>query len=231
MITRFTYFSFKYTSQPKKTMRHLHKRIFSSLLSLCFLLAFANCTKEQISEEVEEQLPINSFGIEVNGKAMEPGQIGNNECLRTYYGAWSARGNKPYFNIVAYVNPEGLKSDTARSRLDIQIMNVTGLGKYELTGSYLGNLEPYAYLSLKKPDGSSVRYLNKKGIASFYVEIEKFIPLPKTNLQGVIGSLHGTLYNEKNPADSIIIRRGKFTFNKTNHYDYNQCENYIPISR
>ena len=212
-------------------MKHLHNRIFISILSLGFLLSLANCTKEGIAEKVEEQLPINSFGMEVNGKTMEPGQIGDNECLRTYYGAWSARGNNPYFNIVAYVNPEGLKSDTARSRLDIQIMNVTDLGKYKLTGSYLGDLDPYAYLSLKKPDGSSVRYLNKKDIASFYVEFEKFIPLPNTNLQGVIGSFYGTLYNEKNPADSVTIVNGKFTFNKTNHYDYNQCENYIPITR
>ena len=212
-------------------MKHLLNRIFILLLSLGFLLSLANCTKEGISEKVEEQLPTNSFGMEVNGKAMEPGQIGNNECLRTYYGAWSARGNNPYFNIIAYVNPEGLKSDTARSRLDIQIMNVTGLGKYKLTGSYLGNLDPYAYLSLKKLDGSSTRYLNKKDIASFYVEFEKFIPLPNTNLQAVIGTFYGTLYNEKNPADSVIISNGKFTFNKTNHYDYNQCENYVPIPR
>ena len=210
-------------------MGHLHKRIFLSLLSLCFLLSFANCTKERISEEPEEQLPINSFGMEVNGKAMEPGQIGDNNCLRTYYGAWSAVDTKPYFNIVAYLNLEGLKSDTARSQLNIQIMNVTGLGKYKLTGSYLSNFDPYAYLSLKKPNGSSVRYLNKKDIGSFYVEFEKFIPLPNTNRQGVIGSFSGTLYNEKNPADSVIISRGKFTLNKTNHYNYNQCENYVPI--
>jgi hypothetical protein len=105
-------------------------------LLLGFLLSLANCTKEGISEKIAEQLPINSFGMEVNGKIMEPGQIGDNECLRTYYSAWSARGNNPYFNIVAYVNPEGLKSDTARSRLDIQIMNVTSLGKYKLPGSY-----------------------------------------------------------------------------------------------
>ena len=42
-------------------------------------------------------------------------------------------------------------------------------------------------------------------------------------LHGIKGSFAGTLYNEANPMDSLIISRGTFTLKKVNWYNFNQC--------
>ncbi|MEJ7559294.1 MAG: DUF5025 domain-containing protein [Pedobacter sp.] len=211
-------------------MKYFSNHISLQVALLSFVFFFSNCTREDISEVTKKALPVNTFGMRVNGKAWEPAQVGTNECLRTYHAAWS-KINYPYFNIVAYMNPEGLKTDSALNLLQLQIMNVTELGKYELMGSYLTDFKPYAFFLLKKPDGGFIRYVNKRDVASFYVEFERFIPRPRTDLHGVIGSFYGTLYNEANPLDSVIITSGRFTFNKTNHYDFNQCDYFVPVPK
>jgi len=204
-------------------MKTVYKRIFIQLLFLSIFVCLSSCNKEQVLLKPKKPLPLNTFAMEVNGQAWQPGQIGKDECMRTYYGAWSSL-DYSFFNIVAYRDPQGLADASSENALQIQIMNVTGLGKYELTGSYLESFKSHASFTVKKPDGSHVRYINRRDVSSFFVVFEKFIPVPKTDIKGVKGVFYGTLFNEVNPLDSITLTQGNFTFSRTNRYNFDQCD-------
>jgi len=204
-------------------MKTAYKRISIQVLFLGIFLSFSSCNKEPISLEPKKPLPLNTFAMEVNGQGWQPGQIGKDECMRTYYGAWSLL-DYPFFNIVAYRDPQGLTGARSENALQIQIVNVTGLGKYELTGSYLESFKSHVLFTVKKPDGSYVRYINKRNLASFSVVFEEFISVPKTDIKGVKGIFSGTLYNDVDPLDSITITQGNFMFNRPNRYSFDQCD-------
>jgi hypothetical protein len=204
-------------------MKTFYKQISIPMLFLSIFVSLSSCNKQQVSLEPKKPVPLNTFAVEVNGRAWLPEQIGKDECMRTYYGAWSSL-DYPFFNLVAYRDPQGLTGAGSENALNIQIMNVRGLGKYELTGSYLESFKSYAFFTMKKPDGSRVRYINRRDVSSFSVVFEAFIPLEKTNIQGVKGVFAGTLYNEVDPLDSIKLTHGDFTFNRPNRYSFNQCD-------
>jgi hypothetical protein len=205
-------------------MKTVYNRVLIQALFLCILISFASCNKEGVPLEPVKAHSLNTFGMEINGEAWEPGQIGKDECMRTYYGAWSSLNAIPFFNIVAYRDPTGLTGVKSENALQIQIMNVNGLGKYDLTGYYLESLKSNASFAVKKLDGTYVRYINRRGVPSFFVVFTKFITIPKTDIKGVEGSFYGTLYNEVDPLDSITLTKGNFTFNKPNRYNFDQCD-------
>ncbi len=51
---------------------------------------------------------------------------------------------------------------------------------------------------------------------------EVLAPVQGGVVQGIKGSFAGTLYNEANPMDSLIISRGAFTLKKVNWYNFDQ---------
>ncbi|MEQ7802050.1 DUF5025 domain-containing protein [Pedobacter sp. ASV1-7] len=177
-----------------------------------------------MSIEKKNPVLVNSFAMEVDGLLWQPGQVGKEECNRTFKGAWSSLGEKPFFNISAYRDAKGRTDADSENVLEIQVMNVRETGEYKLTGSYLESFKSYALFKITKQDGSSGMYSNKHDISSFTVSFEQFISRPGTNLKGVKGAFYGTLYNEKDPLDSIVIKRGAFVFKKTNEYNFRQCE-------
>lgn len=183
-----------------------------------------SCQKDSVFFEKKKSTPLNTFSMQVNGREWEPSQIGDDICRRTYNGAWSALGNTPFFNITAYRDPEAQTSYLAENSLDIQVMNIKGLGKYLLTGSYLGSRESYASFRVNKPNGIYVRYVTTPGKSYFVVEFKAFSPIPGTTLQAVKGVFNGTLYNDKDLRDSVIIDNGTFTFNRPNRYSFDQCD-------
>jgi len=205
-------------------MRTVYKRIYTQLLFLSFAALLSSCAKDQTSIEKKKPTPVNSFSMEVNGQEWQPGKKREDECSRTYNGAWSKLNLKPYFNISAYRDQNGKTGADSESLLEIQVMNVEGLGEYKLMGSYLKSFESYVYFIANQPDGSRSMYSNKHDSSSFTIRFEQFMERPNTELQGVKGVFFGTLYNVKNPLDSIVISKGAFTMQKTNWYNFNQCE-------
>lgn len=205
-------------------MIKVYKRIYTQFLFISFAALLSSCVKDQISMEEMKPVPVNSFAMEVNGKAWQPGQIGEDECMRTYNGAWSKTGNIPYFNIIAYWDPKGLTDVNSENVLNMQIFDVNQLGEYKLKGSYLESKASYVFFKVHKLDGSFTRYTNKRESSSFTVEFKEFIAVTYGSLKGVSGVFYGTLYNESNPLDSITITRGAFTLKKTNFYNFDQCD-------
>jgi hypothetical protein len=205
-------------------MRMSYKRVSIQVFLLSTIISLSSCHKDDVSVEEEKAPLVNSFAMELNGKAWQPGQIGKDECMRTYNGAWSSIGENPFYNITAYWDPKGVADHSSENILRLQIMNLRSLGEYKPRDSYIDPFKSYALFSVKKPDGSSIRYINKGNVASFSVVFQEFITLPNTSIQGVKGTFYGTLYNEVNPLDSITITRGTFTLKKTNWYNFDQCD-------
>ncbi len=191
------------------------------LLTGAMTLLFG-CVKEQITE-VKKPIRVNSFTMDVDGQEWEPGQLGDDDCIRTYNGAWSWIGENPYFNISAWRDPKGHIDIDSKNVLQIQVMNVKELGKYPIAGAYTKSFQSFAFFRVTKEDGSFIRYVNKTEKPSFIVDFKQFAPRPNTNLKSVDGVFSGILYNELNPLDSIVISNGTFTLKHTNGYNFDQC--------
>jgi len=200
----------------------LTKQIF--FLSLLLLLM--SCQKEDLAKEQNAQ-PLNSFSMQLNGRSWQPSQIGEDECMRTYHGAWSEVTQngvkKPYYTISAYRDSKALATAQSENGLRLQITNVQKTGTYNLTGSYQQSFDSYAVFSVRKPDGTYSRYINKVNKPSFVVEVSEFIPISGSSVTGIKGAFYGTLYNESNSLDSLTFTRGAFTLKKVNWYNFNQC--------
>lgn len=199
-------------------------RVFKPVLFISLIVLISSCVKDQMSIEKKNPVLVNSFAMEVDGQTWHPGQIDKEECHRTFKGAWSSLDEKHFFNISAYRDAKGRTDADSENVLQIQVMNVRGTGDYKLTGSYLESFESFAFFKITKQDGSSARYSNKHDISSFTVSFEDFISRSGTNLKGVKGAFYGTLYNDKDPLDSIVITKGAFIFKRTNESNFRQCE-------
>ncbi|MES2730235.1 MAG: DUF5025 domain-containing protein [Bacteroidota bacterium] len=196
------------------------------LLTLALLALLLSCQKEKVIQEQKPQ-PLNSFSMRLNGQVWQPSQIGKEVCMRTFHGAWSAvtenSQQKPFYTISAYKDPQAKVDYTSENAFKFQISNVKKTGLYEIKGSYTEDFSSYALFTINKPDGTYNRYVNKITHGSFFVEVSEFIPTPASELSGIRGTFYGTLYNEKNPLDSLIFQGGEFTLKKINWYNFNQC--------
>ncbi len=207
-------------------MLSIHALFMRYLLIICLMQGLSGCQKEELPEE-KNALPLNSFTMRLNGQAWEPSQIGEDACMRTFNGAWSAVGKngiqKPYYTIAAYRDPKATGDFKSENAFKLQITDVKKPGTYYLTGSYQQDFESYALFIVNKPDGTSVRYINKLNRPSFTVEVSDLIPLPESVINGIAGTFYGTLYNENNSLDSLTFSRGSFVLKKVNWYNFNQC--------
>ncbi|RYD86338.1 MAG: DUF5025 domain-containing protein [Sphingobacteriales bacterium] len=198
--------------------------LFRFLSILCFLTLAMGCSKDNSAPSAIKPRVVNTFAMQVNGRDWEPGKSGTAECNRTFNAAWSWLDGRPYFNITAYRDPNGNTGAQSNNILQLQVMDADATGSYALNGSYWESFSSHAVFRATKPDGSRVSYVNKRGSNTFKLVIDQFTPRPNTMLRGVKGSFSGTLYNEKDPLDSMDIKRGDFVFQRTNFYDFSQCE-------
>lgn len=198
--------------------------IFRSLIILICLNVFMSYTKENTAPEAIKPQIVNTFAMQVNGQDWEPGRFGKEPRNRTFNAAWSWLDRRPFFNISAYRDSNGKTGAESDNSLQLQIMDAGAAGSYGLRGSYLKSFSSHAFFWSTKPEGSKVRYVNSESSNAFKVVFEQFTERPNTTLKGVKGSFFGTLYNEKDPSDFIVIKRGYFSFQRTNGYDFRQCE-------
>ena len=201
-----------------------HPYIFRSLFILSILTVLISCNKENPAPEAIKVQLANSLAMQVDGQQWEPGGSAKEECFRTFNAAWSWLDRKPFFNISAYRDANGNTGAESENSLLIQIMDITLEGSYSIKGSYVESFTSHALFRTAKPDGSKATFVNSQTSNSFKVVFEQFMERPNTTLKGVKGSFSGTLYNEKDPSDSIVIKKGSFVFKRTNGYDFRQCE-------
>lgn len=195
-----------------------------TLLALVLAITIISCSKEIPAPVDKKPQTVNSFAMQLGGKNWEPGIIGTGPCSRTFNATWSWLDGKPFFNISAYSDPSGKTGAESENGLLIQVMDVQATGSYFLTGSYLKSFSSNAVFWTRKPDGSRARYINVETSQPFRVVFEQFTDRPNTTLKGVSGYFYGTLHNEKDPSDSVTIKKGEFVFHRTNWYDFSQCE-------
>ncbi len=206
------------------------------LPAIGLLILLLACGTEDVKKEQKPQ-SVNAFRMLLNGAPWEPSRIGQDECMRTFGGAWSSAtdntGKRPYYTVWAYQDPRWESEDSEDGDVPeyesdniflFQVMDVWEPGRYSITGSYKDHISSYARFHVQKPGGTSKLYVNKANSSSFVVEISEICaPLSELPVNGIKGSFYGTLYNEANPQDSLTIRRGEFTLKKINWYNFNQC--------
>jgi hypothetical protein len=204
--------------------------LIKRLLPLGLMLIMASCGKEDRPEP--PSIPRhNSFSMTLNGTAWQPSQLGPDTCARTYKAKWAevqtSRGLMPYYTISAYRDPQAAATPQSENAFTLQFTEVLAPGVYSITGGYQHDFESYAVFTINRPNGTFSRYVNKQVNSAFRVEVSEFIPLPVANVaaKGVKGTFSGTLYNENNSSDSLVINRGSFTFMLlgTDVPNYNQC--------
>ncbi|MBC7923228.1 MAG: DUF5025 domain-containing protein [Ferruginibacter sp.] len=190
------------------------------------LILLLSCQKKEIAKEQKPQ-PLNSFSMQLNGQAWQPSTVEQDQCMRTFKGAWSSvteKGEeKPYYTIWAYKDPRAVGIYGSENAFEFQIFDVKKTGTYTLTGSYKEHFSAYALFVVNKPDGTNSRYINNTNKGAFTVEVSEFTSLPGSWFNGIKGSFYGTLYNENNPLDSLTLQQGEFTLKKINWYNFNQC--------
>jgi hypothetical protein len=129
-------------------------------------------------------------------------------------------GEQKMYTFYAYRDPKGIDDGYSENLLRIQIMNVTGPGTYFLDGSYKEDFDSYILFKAQLPGNDPKLYINDPLRSQFQVKIDQQIPIKDSPSKGVIGSFWGTLYDEDNPADSLVIENGKFIFRVVNYHDH-----------
>lgn len=189
-------------------------------------LIFSACEKEEIRKEVKT--PVNSLSMKVNGEYWEPSVPDGDSCRSTFYclsGGWinTDGAERPFYEIYSYKDPNALDDYRSENQFRFQIMNVKQPGIYPITGFYGFDTEPYAIFVLNK-DGVNKRYVNKTNEISFIATVNELVPTKLITFTGIKGFFQGTLYNEKDPLDSLVITNGQFTFKTGNGVGH--CDGY-----
>jgi hypothetical protein len=193
---------------------------FKCIVLLSVMLTFLSCQKN--APELEKQVFVNTFLMELNGEKWQPGISEEDACRQRFNGAWSFYNSRPYFTVTA--STDHFRKTSAGGKLfEIQFKEVSEKGRYFLTGTYREHAGSYALYLVTAEDGNSVRYINKENSNTFRVDVEEIRPVAGSSLSTINGTFQGTLYREDNPQDSLIINSGSFEFNRPNRYSFFQC--------
>lgn len=193
------------------------------LLFVFGLMIFtAGCTKNKDHAE-KPRTRLNSFQMNVNGQFWEPSIIGGDSCYSRFSCQWSAVDNIPFYTILAYRDSLAGADYKSESYFRLQIMNVQSPGVYAINEPY-GDFTSYARFIKYEPNGNLKIYDNSKNNTSSQVTIDELLPEKGLTLVGIKGSYTGTLYNDENQNDSIVITECKFIFNRINRGDFGQCQ-------
>ncbi|WP_162053727.1 DUF5025 domain-containing protein [Pontibacter pamirensis] len=164
-------------------------------------------------EEPEARVPVDSFSMEVNDRLWTPFQSKEDTCVSTYSYSFSHYGSAPVYTIYAYRDPTGRADAYSENLLRMRVMNVTKPGTYPLYGSYKEGIDAsYIIFQIQQSMGNPKRYVNDPSRRPFIIQVNEIPLKERRTIPGIKGSFSGTLYNEDNLLDSLVIKKGKFTF-------------------
>jgi hypothetical protein len=190
------------------------------MLSFIFSVALSGCSKD----EDGTKNPINEFSMSLDGRTWKPSVLG--DCQSSFYAAVTYFTYKTGETSSSYLMKANRYSDetntVTESDFEVVVSDVIELGNYELDGSYKDLTSSYAVYKKNTASGLKI-YINSSD-SPFIVNIKNFLPVKNSEMLGIQGTFEGTLQNEKDPSDKMIIQKGNFTFKKINWYDFNQCE-------
>ncbi|EMR01065.1 hypothetical protein ADICEAN_03813 [Cesiribacter andamanensis AMV16] len=192
------------------------------VMSLLFVLS---CEKK---EEETIHTPVNSLSMEINGQAWKPYE--RDPCTSTFMCSWTGVSgpgdiDMDLYTISAFKDTKGRADYRSENQLRIQLTDVEAPGVYLTTGSYKSDFDSYAiFIDRTAGDApeSGKRYVNKTVENSFYVQVEEILPREGVSPNGIRGTFYGTLYNEEDPSDYILIQKGEFTFQILD-FGWNHC--------
>jgi hypothetical protein len=185
----------------------------STVLIVCLT---ACCNKP---EEPKARVPVNSFSMHINGWLWKPLEPEGDPCRGTFTCNYSEiSGGNPFYIISAYYDPNGKTDADSESLLYMQIMDVNLPGTYALDGSYRNAFDSYIVSRQQPP--SLKFYANNPQRSPFTVQVQDIFPLKYSFSKGIKGTFSGTLYNEADPADSLMVEQGQFRFAVVNYHDH-----------
>lgn len=177
-------------------------------------LLFTACKKESIAEKPKKKEYIQFFDAQIgNQQVAIRNSIDNNRTI--FRGNWTGVGNgKGQFTDMYAVDvqlPNEQSSGVKELKLRFQIFDIKKK-KYQITGEDRFYKDFGTYIGLVKSLGNSngVLYVPNVNKQPFEIEITKYEFVNGGGAPIVGGTLSGTLYNEKNADDFIVIKNGKF---------------------
>ncbi len=173
-------------------------------------------------EEPKARVPINFFSMQIDGQLWTPFQSKEDICVSTYHCSFAHYGNSPLYTIYAYRDPTGRADAYSENLLRLRVMNVTEPGTYPLDGSYKEDFDSYIIFQIQQPTGNPKRYVNDHFRSPFIIQVNEIFQPEGSAIPGIKGSFSGTLYNEDDLLDSLVIENGDFTFKYlgNNHCDF-----------
>lgn len=178
--------------------------------SLCIVVSLlTSCKKE---EPPKAKVPVNNFSMQVNGQEWKPFQSEENPCYSTYTSGYAHLGEIPLITFYAYRDLKGRADADSQNLLRMRVMNVTEPGIYLLDGTYKEDFDSYVIFQMQQADGEPRRYINMPKRYPFVVNVDEIAPKKGYTIPGTKGTFAGVLYNEADPSDSLVIKRGKFAF-------------------
>ncbi|MEN8139301.1 MAG: DUF5025 domain-containing protein [Bacteroidota bacterium] len=196
------------------------KNLKIKLLGLGFVISVLGCDKKD--EVKQEPIRLNSFSMNLNDQLWEPSFIDNDTCFSTFQCEYFKVDDNIFYSIKAYKDSQSRTNYTSENIFRLQIKGVDSTGVYEVSEPF-ESFNSYAYFIINESGNQKV-YENSVTKITSVVTIEEIIPIDFSELIGIRGSFSGILYNKVNPNDSIVIDNCKFTFKRTNWYDFSQCD-------
>ncbi|MEE1947089.1 DUF5025 domain-containing protein [Pedobacter sp. KR3-3] len=177
-------------------------------------LLFTACKKDDIAKKPQKEEYIQFFDAQIGGQQVAiRNSIDKNRSV--FQGQWTGVGNGKGETVDMYtVNvqlPNDKATDLIETRLRFQIFDIEPKA-YQISGQvkYYETFGTYIGLSKKLDNGSWSLYVPQVNKKPFEVGITKYQFVYGSGVPIVGGTLNGTLYNEKNLQDSIVIKNGKF---------------------
>ena len=201
---------------------------FRTIWLVCLLALSFGCAKrtEEPPPEPEAKKPVNSFSMRVDGQEWKPYQVPDEPCNSTFMamtGEWRGVDVVPFYEIYAYRDSNGRHDAYSENMLRLVVMNTTKPGTYVIDGTHKSHFDSYVVFSQQQTMGGYNLYVNNPARKPFVVDIDEFLPINGSSTKGMKGTFSGVLYNEDNPADSLVISEGRFTFGIVNAGYDRQC--------
>jgi len=192
--------------------------IGSIILGAAWLMG---CGKSAEELNAKAKVAINYFLMEMNGQVWTPYQDPGDPCTSTFSGISGGIGEKPLYTFSAYRDPTGRTDAYSENLLRMQLLNVTEPALYLLEGTYKKDFDSYFIFQMRQPAGEVKRYTNIPQRYPFVVNVEAITTKKAYTIPGIKGTFAGVVYNEDNPLDSLVIEKGKFSFDVLSaQYDY-----------
>lgn len=194
---------------------------------LIFMLAFILSCNSDDTQTENQTFVANTFSFEMDTVKWLPSILNEDECFQAFscqYGQIiSPTQTIESFRIIGYQDSNGVTDVNSDNMFRLLMLADQGPGIYPINGSYQTSVEQPHVLFVLQDNTSEKRYVNSTTEESFFVQLDNIEFIESSAIPKIKGSFWGTLYNEQDTSDLMIIKNGTFTFKQIGLNDFNQC--------